>query len=104
MLFPLAKLPPAQTPSRHSSVSDKDTASATGSVTSSVVSSLSVIPDHWRPEVEECFKAKSLTSGAQDAITQTLGNILFSRSKKPTRADCDDISKKTDTQISLYQR
>ena len=68
-------------------MSDKETASAGGSLTSSVAPSLSIIPDHWRPEVEECFKTKSLTPPAQDAITQTLGNILFSRSKKPTRAD-----------------
>ena len=59
-----------------------------------MVSSLSIIPDHWHPEVEECFKTKSLTLPAQDAITQILGYILFSRSKKRTRADCNDIANK----------
>ncbi len=63
-------------------------------MTSSAMSSLSIIPDHWRPEVEECFKNKSLTPTSRDSVTQTLANILFSTCKKPTRADCNDIAKK----------
>ena len=42
----------------------------------------------------ECFRTKYLTPPVRDAITQILGNILFSRSKKPTQADCDDIARK----------
>ena len=65
-------------------------------MSSSAVSSLhvSVIPDHWRPEIEECFKMKSLTPPARDEISRTLANILFYRSKKLTRADCADIARK----------
>ena len=63
-------------------------------MSSSMVSSLSVIPDHWRWEVEECFKAMSLTPPTRDEITRTLANVLFSRSQKPTWAECDDIARK----------
>ena len=87
MSFPLAKLAAVQ-PSSQSSLSDKET------VSSSAIPGLSLIPDCWRPEVEECFKMKSLTPDARDEITRTLGNVLFSKSRKPTRADCDDLARK----------
>ena len=66
----------------------------TASVASSAGSSISVIPEHWRPEVEECLKQQCLTPKARDEITRTLVNVLFSKVPKPSRVDCDAMARK----------
>ena len=77
----------------HTSPSQSSVAD-TASVPSSAGSSVSVIPEHWRPEVEECLKQQCLTPKAIDEITRILVNVLFSRVPKPSRVDCDAIARK----------
>ena len=77
----------------HTSPSQSSVAD-TASVASSAGSSVSVIPEHWRPEVEECLKQQCLTPKARDEITRTLVNVLFSRVPRPSRVDCDAMARK----------
>ena len=51
------------------------------------------IPDHWRPEVEECLRKKCLTPNARQEIVRTVANQLFAKSQRPTRSDCDQVSR-----------
>lgn len=52
------------------------------------------IPNHWRPEVEECFTEKCLSDRARHEIVRTLVNLLFARVKKPVRSDCAHLARK----------
>ena len=53
-----------------------------------------LIPDHWQPEVEVCIKDKSVDPSAHIEIVRTLVTQLFSKSSKPTRAQCEEGSRK----------
>ena len=53
-----------------------------------------MIPQHWRPEVEECFRNQCLTASARNEIVRTLVSILFSKSSRPTRSDCEVMGRK----------
>lgn len=76
--------------------------SATPSVASALSDSLSPppvqgeiqIPNHWRPEVDECLAEKSLSDSARHEIVRTLVNLLFARTTKPTRHDCEHLARK----------
>ena len=41
-----------------------------------------------------CIERKELTDGAQVEIVRRLVDILFSKSKKPTRSDCIELGRK----------
>lgn len=60
----------------------------------SVSSDEIVIPNHWRPEVEECLKNKSLTTHARNEIVRTLASQLFCRYSRPNRAECEKLARK----------
>ena len=51
------------------------------------------IPEHWRPEVEECIHNQSLEESARCEIVRTLVNLLFSRFIKPTREQCGSLTR-----------
>lgn len=89
--FPVTQIPSSLVPvSPPLSSTGKDTAS----IPSSSGSALSIIPEHWRPEVEDCLKNQCLTPTARDEITRTIVNVLFSRNSKPSRVDCDAAARK----------
>lgn len=48
----------------------------------------------WKPHVNACIEKKELTDGARIEIVQRLVDILFSKSKKPTRSDCVEMGRK----------
>ena len=73
------------------SLSRADSGSVSGSVTSA---SACVIPEHWRPEVEQCLKSECLTASARNEIVRTLVSILFSKSSRPSRSDCEAVARK----------
>jgi len=52
------------------------------------------IPDHWHPEIESCLREECLTDSARNEMVRTLVNQLFARSSKPTRTQCEDLSRK----------
>ena len=51
------------------------------------------IPEHWRPEVEECIHNESLEESARCEIVRTLVSLLFSRFTKPTREQCGSLAR-----------
>ncbi len=51
------------------------------------------IPEHWRPEVEECIYNQSLEDSARCEIVRTLVNLLFSNFGKPTRNQCGSLAR-----------
>ena len=63
--------------------------SVSGASDSSSLSSALQIPDHWRPEVEQCINEKMLTESARHDIVRTLVNQLFTRASKPDRFQCE---------------
>ncbi len=52
-----------------------------------------VIPNHWRPEVEDCLKKKLLTMNARNEIVRNLVSQLFSRCSRPNHTDCEKLSR-----------
>ena len=52
------------------------------------------IPEHWRPEVEECICNQSLEESAWCEIVRTLVSLLFSPFAKPTREQCGSLARK----------
>ena len=52
-----------------------------------------VIPDHWRPEVEECLRQKCLTANARHDMVRTLVDQLFARYTRPDRSDCEKVAR-----------
>ena len=52
------------------------------------------IPDHWRPEIEQCIKDKCFSASARKEIVRSLVSQLYSRSRKPTRHQCEDLARK----------
>ena len=63
------------------------------SVSKSNRSCLFEIPEHWRPEVEECIRNQSLEESARCEIVRTLVSLLFSRFAKPTREQCGSLAR-----------
>jgi hypothetical protein len=51
------------------------------------------IPDHWRPEVEDCLRKMCLTPNARQEIVRTVASQLFAKSQRPTRSDCDQVAR-----------
>lgn len=51
------------------------------------------IPDHWRPEVEQCITQQCLTGSARNEMVRALVNQLFAKSRKPTRYQCEDLAR-----------
>ena len=52
------------------------------------------LPTHWRPEVEFCLQEKNFSSSGRNDIVRTLVNLLFTKSPKPSRVQCEDLAKK----------
>lgn len=52
------------------------------------------VPDHWRPEIEDCIKMKRLTDSCRKEIVRILVSQLFCKSTKPTRAECEGLARK----------
>ncbi len=52
------------------------------------------LPTHWRPEVEFCLQEKNFSNSARNDIVRTLVGLLFSKSPKPSRVQCEDLAKK----------
>lgn len=52
------------------------------------------LPTHWRPEVESCIQDKSFSDSARNDIVRTVVSLLFSKYRKPSRAQCDDLARK----------
>lgn len=52
------------------------------------------IPDHWRPEIEQCIEDQRLTDSARNDMVRSLVNQLFTRSNKPTRSQCESLARK----------
>ena len=83
--------PPVSTPGSSSST--------IGSVVSTIGSSVSSIsdirvPEHWRPEVEQCIEEKFLTESARNKIVRTLVNVLFTKYRKPPKDALESIARK----------
>ena len=83
-----------QTPSRD--ITSPSTPVSLCSDSSSVSQNTPLIPDHWRPE-------KLLTDSGRNEIVRTLVNQLFSRAKKPMRAQCDDCSRKLILKYPMFK-
>lgn len=60
----------------------------------SCVENTTNIPTHWRPEVEYCIEEKCLTESARSDIVRTLVSLLFMKSKKPRKDQCEDLARK----------
>ena len=52
------------------------------------------IPDHWRPEIEQCLEEKRLTDSARNDVVRTLVSQLFARSNKPNRYQCESLARR----------
>ena len=52
-----------------------------------------LIPDHWRPEVEECLRKKILTPNARHEMVRTVVSQLFARHTRPDRSDCEKVAR-----------
>lgn len=52
------------------------------------------IPKLWKPDVEDCIQKESLTDSVRDEIVRHLVNILFSKTSKPIRSDCEELSRR----------
>ncbi len=71
---------------------------------SSATSNSPLIPDYWRPEVQDCIREKMLTTSARNEIVRTLVNQIFARmGKKPTRAQCEDCSRRLILKYPLFK-
>ena len=53
-----------------------------------------VIPNHWRPEIEQCIHDKCFSDRARNEVVRTLVNQLFAMSSKPSRGDCEQLARK----------
>lgn len=53
-----------------------------------------VIPDHWRPEIEQCIEDMNFSDSARNEVVRTLVNLLFITSGKPSRDDCEQLARK----------
>lgn len=71
---------------------------------SSTTANSPLIPDHWRPEVEYCIGEKMLSDSARNDIIRTLVSQLFARiGKKPSRAECEDCSRKLILKYPMFK-
>ena len=77
-----------QSPSGSTATESTSIASSAAAGTSTVT-----IPDHWRPEVEDCLRKKCLTPGARQEMVRTVVSQLFARSQRPNRNDCDQVAR-----------
>lgn len=68
--------------------------SSLGSTPSRSSSSEIVIPDHWRPEIEQCISEKNISDSARNEIVRILVSILFFKFSKPTTSQCADVARK----------
>jgi hypothetical protein len=92
------QLPPSR------DVSTPVTPASVCSDSSSISSDSPLIPSYWRPEVEYCIKEKMLTTSARCEIVRTLVSQLFARfGKKPTRAQCEDCSRRLIMKYPLFK-
>lgn len=89
---PIPAKVPVCTNTLNTSVTSDDNESASSSSNSTI--SVCIIPDHWRPEVEECIKGRCLTDSARSEIIRVLVTQLFASSRKPTRDDCNCHARK----------
>ena len=81
--------PPPQLQSPSGSIgTESSSIASSAAATANAIS----IPDHWRPEVEECLRKKCLTPNARHEIIRTVANQLFARSQRPNRSDCDQVA------------
>ena len=99
-------LPPASTDSPPSTYTDSPTYSPSLSSTPPSGSSYSetptsrkkaadiVIPDHWRPEIEQCIEEKCFSDSARNEVVRTLVNQSFTTSSKPSRNNCEQLARK----------
>lgn len=76
-----------------SSASPSQISTPGSSVSKSNRSRLFEIPEHWRPEVEQCIRNESLEESARCEIVRTLVSLLFSRFAKPTREQCGSLAR-----------
>ena len=53
-----------------------------------------IFPTHWRPEVEHCLQEKCLSSSARSDMVRTLVNLLFTKSSKPSRDQCEKLARR----------
>ncbi len=77
-----------------SSSSNEDTGSISSSGTPLLSHDSVDVPNHWRPEVEECIKTCCLSDSARSEIVRVLVTQLFARSRKPSRVDCEHHARK----------
>ena len=68
--------------------------SSLGSTSSRSSSSEIVIPDHWRPEIEQCIFEKNISDSARNEIVRILVSQLFCKFSKPTTSQCADVARK----------
>lgn len=52
------------------------------------------IPDHWRPEVEQAIKDRSLNPSVRSVVVRTLVDHLFEMSNKPGTQQCEEVARK----------
>ena len=96
--------PPQLPPSRDVSTPVTPASASVCSDSSSITSDSPLIPSYWHPEVEYCIKEKMLTTSARCEIVRTLVNQLFARfGKKPTRAQCEDCSRRLILKYPLFK-
>ena len=82
--------PPAQLQSPSGSICTESSSIASSAAANTHTIS---IPDHWRPEVEDCLRKKCLTPNARQEIIRTVASQLFAKSQKPNRNDCDQVAR-----------
>lgn len=74
-------------------VNDDSSSSATSS-SPALLHDYEEIPNRWCPEVDDCIAEHSLSDSARCEIVRVLVNQLFSRTRKPTRVNCENHARK----------
>ena len=82
--------PHAQLQSPSGSISNESSSIASSAA---ATANTIIIPDHWRPEVEDYLRKKCLTPNARQEIVRTVASQLFARSQRPNRSDCDQVAR-----------
>ena len=73
-------------PTQQQSPSGSTTTESTSIASSAAAGTDTVtIPNHWRPEVEDCLRKKCLTPVACQEMVRTVVSQLFARSQRPNR-------------------
>ena len=83
------------TPVQADSYQSTPSTSRPSTPSTSTISDPLVIPNHWRPEIEQNIQDQALSDSSCNEIVRTLVNMLFSQGRgKPNRSQCDNLARK----------